>query len=88
MSGSCVTKEPLPNAVDGGWSEWGLEYGECSRTCGGGVRMRRRYCNNPTPRYGGISCIGSAEQYQACNLTVSTLLELSMKTIACLCLST
>lgn len=69
MSGSCVVKEPLPDAVDGGWSDWGLEYGECSRTCGGGVRMRRRYCNNPTPRYGGRSCVGSAEQYEACNLT-------------------
>ncbi|XP_071822944.1 A disintegrin and metalloproteinase with thrombospondin motifs 6-like isoform X2 [Apostichopus japonicus] len=68
LSGSCVEKQSLPNSVDGGWSDWGDEYGECSRTCGGGVRMRRRHCTNPRPRFGGRNCVGPAEQYEACNL--------------------
>jgi hypothetical protein len=35
---------------DGGWTTWG-EWGECSRTCGGGWRRRERNFTNPEPNY-------------------------------------
>ncbi|XP_055956909.1 A disintegrin and metalloproteinase with thrombospondin motifs 5 [Patella vulgata] len=33
--------------VVGGWSDWG-SWSVCSRTCGTGVKIARRTCNNPT----------------------------------------
>ncbi|KAJ7333862.1 Hemicentin-1 [Desmophyllum pertusum] len=41
--------------VNGGLSEWS-KFGLCSKSCGGGARMRRRNCNSPVPRYGGKEC--------------------------------
>jgi hypothetical protein len=38
--------------VNGGWGSW-MEYGECSRSCGGGVRKSYRECDNPRPSNGG-----------------------------------
>ena len=35
-----------PGKINGGWSAWDT-LSACSRTCGGGVRVKRRYCNNP-----------------------------------------
>ncbi|XP_063621974.1 uncharacterized protein LOC134794178 [Cydia splendana] len=45
------------NAV--GWAGWG-EWGACSKTCGGGMQVRRRYCSRAT-------CEGYGEQGRACN---------------------
>ena len=53
-------------AVNGGWSAFGV-YGKCSKKCDGGVKKRKRFCNNPTPRYGGNGCKGSSEQSVQCN---------------------
>ena len=53
--------------VNGGWSEWG-SYGKCSTTCGTGKIMRRRICNNPPPRDGGLPCSGSEVQAAGCNV--------------------
>jgi hypothetical protein len=38
------------------WSKWG----ECSASCGKGLktRIRSRACNNPQPQYGGQPCKG------------------------------
>ena len=52
--------------VDGEWSEWGA-YGECSAPCGGGYKIKHRYCNNPAPAYGGADCYGNDSYNVTCN---------------------
>ncbi|KAF6212098.1 hypothetical protein GE061_012618 [Apolygus lucorum] len=58
------TCNPSPCPVDGGWGEW--REGACSRSCGGGVRKRRRLCDNPSPSSGGKTCSGSHEDEIRC----------------------
>ncbi|XP_022218068.2 semaphorin-5A isoform X1 [Drosophila obscura] len=58
---------PKPPSVDGGWGPWG-EWSECSAQCGGGFRMRRRECNDPTPLNGGLDCPGCRLDYEDCNM--------------------
>ncbi|XP_044005603.1 A disintegrin and metalloproteinase with thrombospondin motifs 18-like [Aphidius gifuensis] len=53
--------------INGGWSDYG-SFSKCSRTCGGGIKSRHRYCNNPTPMYGGQYCLGKKIDYQICAL--------------------
>ena len=43
-------------SVNGNWGEW-TSYGECSLSCGGGVKQRNRYCNNPASAHGGQDCL-------------------------------
>ncbi|XP_039260459.2 A disintegrin and metalloproteinase with thrombospondin motifs 18-like isoform X1 [Styela clava] len=65
--GVCVSKgSPPPKAINGGWSKFG-PWSECSRTCGGGVSFRQRYCNNPMTMYGGRYCEGDEKIYEICN---------------------
>ena len=45
------------HSISGGWSSWS-SWSSCNRTCGGGVRERRRECNEPAPACGGSSCQG------------------------------
>ena len=67
-SKSLTKKDGLKhNAQPGGWSSWS-RWGDCSRTCGGGVRFRSRRCDNPRPSYGGLPCPGDAEEYRLCNI--------------------
>ncbi|XP_022079326.1 A disintegrin and metalloproteinase with thrombospondin motifs 13-like isoform X2 [Acanthaster planci] len=71
LDGQCVQRMPLPDAVDGQWSTWGgqfgsAEFGPCSRSCGGGVRSRMRYCDNPPPSNGGRGCEGTNVEYIVC----------------------
>lgn len=42
----CVPIEDQPPPIDGQWGNW-TEYSECSRTCGGGVSIASRECDNP-----------------------------------------
>ena len=44
-------------------------FGVCSKTCGGGIHIRTRTCNNPKPQYGGASCAGEATESSPCGLT-------------------
>nr|XP_022339841.1 semaphorin-5B-like isoform X4 [Crassostrea virginica] len=55
--------------IDGAWSSWGA-YGTCSVTCGGGTQSRPRTCTNPTPQFGGASCVGASSSSQDCNTQV------------------
>ncbi|XP_052221435.1 coadhesin-like isoform X2 [Dreissena polymorpha] len=50
--------------VDGSWKLWGT-WGECSTTCGGGLRNRSRECDQP--KHGGDYCAGPSEQAEVCN---------------------
>ena len=55
--------------VNGNYSDWG-PYGECSKTCGGGVKTRKRTCTNPPPASGGADCsvLGPDTSTIECNI--------------------
>ena len=55
-----------PISVDGGWSNWS-SYGNCTRTCGGGIQIRTRSCTSPPPKNDGKYCSGSTFQLEGCN---------------------
>ncbi|KAG7270834.1 hypothetical protein CRUP_028978 [Coryphaenoides rupestris] len=60
LQGKCVdkTRKRLYSASNhGSWSSWG-GWGTCSRSCGGGVQLAQRLCNNPPPRNHGRYCTG------------------------------
>uniref|UniRef100_A0A8C3V647 ADAM metallopeptidase with thrombospondin type 1 motif 13 n=1 Tax=Catharus ustulatus TaxID=91951 RepID=A0A8C3V647_CATUS len=66
--GQCSSLEEL-NAmavVHGHWSAWS-PLSPCSRSCGGGVVLRQRFCNNPRPAFGGQDCHGASMQAEMCN---------------------
>ncbi|XP_071757097.1 A disintegrin and metalloproteinase with thrombospondin motifs 15-like [Centroberyx gerrardi] len=68
IRGVCSDKQEVHNArVDGRWGKWG-PFGSCSRTCGGGVQLSKRECNNPVPSNGGKYCQGVRVKYRSCNL--------------------
>ena len=54
-------------SVNGGWSEYEVHV-SCSVTCGAGQKTLQRYCNNPTPAYGGANCVGNRISTADCNL--------------------
>ncbi|XP_071960895.1 adhesion G protein-coupled receptor B1-like [Antedon mediterranea] len=57
--------EPCP--IDGGWGEWSSWTG-CSKTCGTGKSVRKRSCNNPKPKYNGLSCNGESTGKRTCTM--------------------
>ncbi|KAG8182020.1 hypothetical protein JTE90_013951 [Oedothorax gibbosus] len=60
---SClITKCP----IDGHWSAWS-DWQPCTVTCGVGVQVRTRECNNPEPLYGGNFCYGTDTDSQDCS---------------------
>ncbi|XP_064631894.1 hemicentin-1-like [Lineus longissimus] len=72
-SGNCVGehKQAKPCSlraycpVDGNWGPW-YPWDECSETCGGGVQIRKRQCNNPPPVHGGVDCEGNSTDTRDC----------------------
>ncbi|XP_044137667.1 LOW QUALITY PROTEIN: A disintegrin and metalloproteinase with thrombospondin motifs 15 [Bufo gargarizans] len=68
LNGACVERHNTKRyKVDGSWGKWSL-YGQCSRTCGGGVQLAKRECNNPEPSHGGAYCEGLRVKYRSCSL--------------------
>ncbi|XP_054853580.1 A disintegrin and metalloproteinase with thrombospondin motifs 13 isoform X2 [Eublepharis macularius] len=69
FKGRCSVLEDLDPiaAVHGHWSSW-TSFTACSRSCGGGVVVRRRQCNNPRPAFGGHPCEGQNLQAEMCNV--------------------
>ncbi|MED6270766.1 A disintegrin and metalloproteinase with thrombospondin motifs 15, partial [Characodon lateralis] len=65
--GVCSDKQLQTVKLDGRWGKWG-PFGSCSRTCGGGVQLSKRECNNPAPSNGGKYCQGVRVKYRSCNL--------------------
>ncbi|XP_078802043.1 A disintegrin and metalloproteinase with thrombospondin motifs 10 isoform X3 [Oryzias latipes] len=63
----CVAYGTRPEGVDGGWSLWS-PWGECSRTCGGGVSSSVRHCDSPRPTIGGKYCLGERKRFRSCNI--------------------
>ncbi|CAN9502641.1 unnamed protein product [Ophioblennius macclurei] len=59
---------PVFTAPGGGdhWDTWG-PYGECSRSCGGGVAVRSRRCVTHRTD-GGHNCVGPDKSYRSCNV--------------------
>lgn len=66
FKGHCIWLTPDIIKQDGNWGSWS-EFGQCSRTCGGGVQFRTRDCDNPRPANGGRTCVGAMQQFQMCN---------------------
>ncbi|XP_012712744.2 A disintegrin and metalloproteinase with thrombospondin motifs 1 [Fundulus heteroclitus] len=72
LAGRCLNKTLAAEhqtPVNGGWGMWG-PWGDCSRTCGGGVQYSFRSCDNPLPKNGGKYCEGKRIQYRSCNTEV------------------
>ncbi|PNF40674.1 hypothetical protein B7P43_G03792 [Cryptotermes secundus] len=66
LNQQCVTIGERPEAIHGGWSDWG-PWSECSRTCGAGVSITERQCDHPVPAFGGKFCVGERRRYRICN---------------------
>ncbi|XP_072244446.1 A disintegrin and metalloproteinase with thrombospondin motifs 13 isoform X2 [Leuresthes tenuis] len=68
LKGRCVSPNDLGTSVvvHGSWSSWS-EFSSCSRTCGGGVTLRTRQCNNPRPAFGGNDCEGPDVEAELCH---------------------
>ncbi|XP_048418321.1 A disintegrin and metalloproteinase with thrombospondin motifs 8-like isoform X1 [Stegostoma tigrinum] len=70
IDGMCIGKDEVAsmkqNVVEGSWGSW-TPWGECSRTCGGGVQFSFRECNDPVPQNGGKYCEGQRTRYRSCN---------------------
>ena len=54
--------------VNGGYSNWTLSI-PCNVSCGDGVEIWRRSCDNPEPKYGGRNCsgLGKSENFRKCS---------------------
>lgn len=60
------SKSCFLHVVNGGWSSWESwsSVSSCSVTCGKGImkHTRKRFCNNPRPKYGGTQCSGMTKE--------------------------
>ena len=61
VDGECRSVYQNQSPVGTGWSEWS-PWGPCSRSCGAGVRRRRRECGSVTGR-----CVGHSAEVKLCS---------------------
>ncbi|XP_071980737.1 A disintegrin and metalloproteinase with thrombospondin motifs 13 isoform X2 [Engystomops pustulosus] len=82
--GRCTSlKELNPvSVVHGVWSSWS-SFTSCSRSCGGGVIVRKRQCNNPRPAFGGRNCEGPSLQAEMCNTEACVTTQVQFMTEQC-----
>ncbi|WAR10280.1 ATS8-like protein [Mya arenaria] len=59
------SKRNLNIYKDGAWSPW-QPWGDCSVTCGTGLRRRHRTCDNPRPTMLGRDCAGTYIDTDVC----------------------
>ncbi|XP_056002342.1 coadhesin-like [Ostrea edulis] len=52
--------------VNGNWGSWG-HFHPCDMSCGGGLQLRLRECNDPPPSHGGLPCPGQSVHAVPCN---------------------
>ncbi|XP_078718768.1 adhesion G protein-coupled receptor B1-like isoform X7 [Lampetra fluviatilis] len=62
QSSANVECDPAEDATPGWWATWS-EWGACSRSCRGGLRVRRRECDARCPH----ACEGLAEETDGCS---------------------
>jgi len=62
------TVKDIVLSQNGGYSSWS-SWSSCSKTCGGGRRVKVRNCTNPKPRGLGRSCLryGASYSIELCN---------------------
>uniref|UniRef100_UPI00358F2B09 A disintegrin and metalloproteinase with thrombospondin motifs 6-like n=1 Tax=Myxine glutinosa TaxID=7769 RepID=UPI00358F2B09 len=65
--GECMPFGSRPQSVDGAWAQWSA-WGDCSRTCGGGISSSFRHCDSPHPSHGGKYCLGERRRFHSCNI--------------------
>lgn len=58
-----------PAAIHGNWGTWS-PWSSCTRSCGAGVAVAVRHCDNPSPANGGRYCTGDRKRYRICNTQV------------------
>lgn len=56
-----------PCPINGGWSRFNA-WSACSKSCGKGMRIRKRFCDSPEPKYGGAQCDGDNVEFEECNI--------------------
>lgn len=78
----CVEVNSKPKPVDGGWGNW-TEWSTCSRTCGSGISIQSRVCDNPQPANGGSFCVGKRTRYKTCNTDPCPADEPSFRAVQC-----
>lgn len=64
--GPSVEKIGCKDEIPGNWGLWS-GWSSCSVSCGGGVQIRKRLCNNPEPEHGGADCKGPETSAKNCN---------------------
>ena len=73
--GRCVKQHNIPAPVDGSWGEWTAHSG-CSRTCGGGVAISKRRCEQPKYEYSPhtttreLNTVGNSLDHHVVGVTV------------------
>lgn len=58
----------LISVVNGGYGNWTLGT-LCNVSCGVGIEIWRRSCDNPEPKYGGRNCteLGDSIEFRKCS---------------------